>query len=80
MLGCGPANSGGIPYDAVRGARITRVQKTCYRSGVFFFMDKRGTTQYQGFGTLVIELNAKLEDLKKNKLAFGKLELGDWDS
>ena len=55
--------------------RVLREYKKLVTGQGFSFTDKRGTTQYQGFGTLVIDLNAKLEDLKKNKLAFGKLEL-----
>lgn len=38
--------------------------------------DKRGEVRYQGFGTLVGDLEKKLEELKKNKTSFGKLDLG----
>ena len=55
--------------------RVLREYKKLVTGQGFSFTDKRGTTQYQGFGTLLNDLNARLEDLKKNKAPFGKLEL-----
>ncbi len=54
---------------------VLRQYKTLITGQGFSFVDKRGTTQYQGFGTLVNDLNARLEDLQKNKQPFGRLEL-----
>jgi len=54
---------------------VLRQYKQLVTGQGFSFVDKRGTTQYQGFGTLVGDLNLKLEDSKKNKSPFGKLEL-----
>jgi hypothetical protein len=54
---------------------VLRKYKTLITGQGFSWVDKRGTTQYQGFGTLVNDLNAKLEELKKSNQPFGRLGL-----
>jgi hypothetical protein len=54
---------------------VLRGYKVLITGQGFSWVDKRGTTEYQGFGTLVNDLNAKLEELKKNRPSFGRLEL-----
>ncbi len=53
---------------------VLRQYKQLVTGQGFSFVDKRGTTQYQGFGTLLGDLNKQLEDSKKNNRPFGKLE------
>ena len=55
--------------------RVLREYKALITGQGFSWVDKRGTTQYQGFGTLVNDLNVKLDELKKNNQSFGRLEL-----
>jgi hypothetical protein len=54
---------------------VLREYKSLVTGQGFSFVDKRGTTQYQGFGTLVGDLEKRLEGLKLNKQNFGRLEL-----
>jgi hypothetical protein len=65
-----------VGFHSMRAVeRVLREYKTLITGEGVSFVDKRGTTQYQGFGTLIGDLAKRLEDLKKNKIAFGRLEL-----
>jgi hypothetical protein len=55
--------------------RVLREYKQLVTGEGFSWTDRRGTTHYQGFGTLIGDLSGKLDDCKKNKSTFGKLEL-----
>jgi hypothetical protein len=54
---------------------VLRTYKRLITGQGFSFVDKRGTTQYQGFGTLVGDLEKRLDALKRDNRTFGRLEL-----